>query len=164
MDFLRHKDFLIRKAESKDLNSIVKLLADDPLGEKRENYQQPLPESYVQAFERISSDTNQELMVLEHVSGTVIGTLQLTFIPYLTHQGSIRAQIEAVRIKKEFRGQGLGDFLFRWAIQRAQDQGARMLQLTTDKQRPEAIEFYERLGFKASHEGMKLALLPKNDV
>ena len=82
--------------------------------------------------------------------------MQLTFIPYLTYQGGIRAQIEAVRIKKDKRGLGLGEEMFKWAIERAKGRGAHVLQLTSDKQRPEAIKFYEKLGFTASHEGMKL--------
>ncbi len=46
--------------------------------------------------------------------------------------------------------------MFEWAIERAKQKKAHVLQLTTDKKRPEAIHFYEKLGFKASHEGMKL--------
>jgi len=85
-----------------------------------------------------------------------MGTLQLSFIQYLTYQGGIRAQIEAVRIRKDKRGEGLGETLFKWAIERAKDRNAHLIQLTTDKKRPEALKFYEKLGFKASHEGMKL--------
>ncbi len=147
---------LPRRAELKDLNSIVKLLADDPLGQKREHYMEPLPEIYVQAFKNILADPNQELMVLENDSGAVIGTLQLSFIQYLTYQGGIRAQIEAVRVHKSYRGKGIGQKLFEWAIFRARERGAHLLQLTTDKKRPEALKFYQKLGFTASHEGMKL--------
>ena len=84
--------------------------------------------------------------------------MQLSFIPYLTYQGGIRAQIEAVRIRKDKGGGGIGDALFRWAIERAKVRGAHVVQLTTDKKRPEAKRFYEKLGFKATHEGMKLHL------
>ncbi|WP_420387723.1 GNAT family N-acetyltransferase [Roseivirga sp.] len=146
----------IRKAESKDLDQIVAMLADDELGKLRENYRQPLPASYLEAFKRIDSDKNQELMVVESDQGQMIGTMQLSFIPYLTYQGGVRAQIEAVRIHKDFRGSGLGREMFEWAIERASTMGAHVLQLTTDKQRPEALKFYEKLGFVASHEGMKL--------
>ncbi len=145
-----------RKAIEEDLNAIVALLADDELGSRRENYQIPLPEAYQQAFSNISQDNNQELIVIENKSEEIIGTLQLSFIQYLTYQGGIRAQIEAVRIKKEWRGKGLGKTMFLWAIERAKTRGAHLLQLTSDKLRPEAIGFYEKLGFKASHEGMKM--------
>ena len=146
---------VFRQATSEDLVSIVQMLADDELGSKRENFKDPLPEAYIKAFNNINNDSNQELIVVEDES-EVIGTMQLTFIPYLTYQGGIRAQIEAVRIKKDKRGLGLGEEMFKWAIERAKGRGAHVLQLTSDKQRPEAIKFYEKLGFTASHEGMKL--------
>ncbi len=131
------------------------MLADDELGRQRENFTNPLPNSYYTAFDNIDNDPNQELIVVED-QVEIIGTLQLSFIQYITYQGGIRAQIEAVRIKRDRRGQGLGEQMFRWAINRAQERGAHLLQLTTDKQRPEAVKFYEKLGFTATHEGMKL--------
>jgi GNAT superfamily N-acetyltransferase len=145
-----------RKAIQRDVPFIVQMLADDELGQLRENYQDPLPELYYDAFANIYKDPNQELTVIENEAGEIIGTLQLSFIQYLTYQGGIRAQIEAVRIRSDQRGQGIGEAVFTWAIQRAKERGAHVLQLTTDKQRPDAIRFYEKLGFKASHEGMKL--------
>ncbi len=149
----------VRPAEKKDISSIVQMIANDKLGKLREDYQEPLPKKYYEAFENIASDPNQELMVMETSSGQIIGTLQLSFIQYLTYQGGIRAQIEAVRVHKDFRAKGIGQKLFEWAIQRAREKDAHVVQLTTDKKRPEALRFYEKLGFKASHEGMKLHLL-----
>jgi GNAT superfamily N-acetyltransferase len=145
-----------RKATEKDVSTIVKMIADDELGEKRENFQIPLPSEYLKAFEKINADENQELIIVENDNTEIIGTLQLTFIQYLTYQGGIRAQIEAVRIRKDKRGQGIGKKMFQWAIARAKERNAHLLQLTTDKKRPEAIQFYEDLGFKQSHEGMKM--------
>lgn len=147
-----------RKATSSDVPFIVAMLADDPLGKQREAYSDPLPQSYYDAFERIDRDENQELMVVETEDG-IIGTLQLSFIPYLTYQGGTRAQIEAVRIRSDQRGKGLGATFFHWAIERAKARKAHVLQLTTDKKRPDALRFYEKLGFVASHEGMKMHLL-----
>lgn len=145
-----------RKARKEDVPFIVQMMADDELGKLREDFKDPLPQQYYQAFSNIDNDPNQELIVIENESGEIIGTLQLSFIQYLTYQGGIRAQIEAVRIRNDQRGQGIGEKLFRWAIDRSKEKGAHLLQLTTDKQRPDAIRFYENLGFKASHEGMKL--------
>ncbi|WP_299107146.1 GNAT family N-acetyltransferase [uncultured Tenacibaculum sp.] len=145
-----------RNATKNDLETIVAMIADDELGAKRENYQLPLPKAYINAFEQIVSDKNQELIVVENEQKEVIGTLQLSFLQYLTYQGGIRAQIEAVRIRKDQRGKGIGKTMFVWAIERAKEKGAHLIQLTSDKQRPKAIEFYKNLGFKASHEGMKL--------
>ena len=145
-----------RKAVREDVPFIVQLLANDKLGQLREDYQDPLPEKYYSAFEQIDADPNQELIVIENRDGEVIGTLQLSFIQYLTYQGGIRAQIEAVRVREDLRGDGIGQKLFEWAINRAKERNAHLLQLTTDKKRPEAIRFYEKLGFKTSHEGMKI--------
>lgn len=145
-----------RKATAKDVSLIVEMLADDEFGKKRENFQTPLPYEYLKAFERINADENQELMVVENENAEIIGTLQLSFIQYLTYRGGIRAQIEAVRIRKDKRGLGIGKTMFEWAINRAKAKGAHLLQLTTDKKRPKAIKFYEELGFKQSHEGMKM--------
>ncbi len=145
-----------RAARREDVPVIVQLLAQDKLGRLREDYRDPLPEVYHQAFQAIDRDENQELIVVEDEAHEVIGTLQLSFLPYLTYRGGVRAQIEAVRIREDQRGRGIGERLFRWAIDRARERGAHLLQLTTDKRRPEAVRFYEKLGFEASHEGMKL--------
>ncbi len=138
----------------------MRLLADDPLGAKRERFEIPLPERYLRAFEAIDADPNNELVVA-CIGPDVVGVLQLTFIPYLTYQGGWRALIEAVRVDSRQRSRGLGKTMFEWAIARARERGCHLVQLTTDKARPEAKRFYESLGFVASHEGMKLHLAAK---
>jgi GNAT superfamily N-acetyltransferase len=133
------------------------MLADDALGATRESFGDPLPGFYYDAYEAIDSDPNQELVVADS-GGAAVGTLQLTFLPGLSHRGAWRAQIEAVRVDSSMRGSGLGSRLFRWAIERARGRGCRMVQLTSDKSRGDAIRFYRGLGFEATHEGMKLHL------
>ncbi len=147
---------IFRKATESDVSIIVEMIADDELGIKRENFQKPLPNEYLNAFKKINSDENQELIVVENENSEIIGTLQLSYIQYLTYRGGIRAQIEAVRIRKDKRGLGIGKIMFEWAINRAKERKAHLLQLTTDKKRPKAIKFYEDMGFKQSHEGMKI--------
>ena len=149
------KRLQFRAARKSDVESIVKMLADDPLGAARERFQSPLPQSYCDAFDSIESDANNELVVA-CVDKQVVGVLQLTFIPYLTYQGGWRALIEGVRVASGIRSQGVGREMFRWAINRARERGCCMLQLTSDKTRPDALRFYEGLGFTASHEGLKL--------
>ena len=136
---------------------LVQLFADDPLGAEREDASEPLNPAYISAFEAISSDPNNELVVIES-DGRLVGTLQLTFLPNLTRLGSWRCQIEGVRIHGDFRGQGLGTQFFEWAIDRAKQKGCHLVQLTSDKRRPEALKFYERLGFQATHAGFKLRI------
>lgn len=147
----------IRRARRDDLPEIVRLLADDPLGSRRERYADPLPEVYYRAFEAIDADPNNEAVVVVD-DGAIIGTLQLTFIPNLSYQGGVRAHIEGVRVDDAYRGKGVGRLLFEWAIARSREGGCHLVQLTADKARPDAHRFYESLGFAASHEGMKLHL------
>lgn len=147
----------IRRARRGDVEAIVRMLADDPLGAKRERFEVPLPAPYLRAFEAIDADPNN-VLVVACLDERVIGVLQLTFIPYLTHVGSWRALIEGVRVDGSARSHGVGGRLLSWAIERARARGCRIVQLTTDKLRPDALRFYQRLGFVASHEGMKLHL------
>jgi GNAT superfamily N-acetyltransferase len=146
----------IRPATQKDLPYIIEMIANDKLGQLREDFQTPLPQYYYDAFDLIDQDANQELVVMVNDLNEIIGTMQLTFVQYLTYKGGIRAQIEAVRVREDQRGKGTGKVLFKWAIKRSKQKGAHLLQLTTDKKRLEALNFYLKLGFKASHEGMKM--------
>jgi ribosomal protein S18 acetylase RimI-like enzyme len=147
----------IRSARRADVPAIVALLADDPLGSAREENTDPLPASYWRAFDDITGQSGNFLLVAEQ-NGIVIGCLQLTLIPGLSRRGMKRGLIEAVRVGVAGRGQGLGERLVRHAIEIARREGCGLVQLTTDKSRADAHRFYERLGFVASHVGMKLAL------
>src|SRR5574339_160453 len=144
------QEVLFRPATRADLPSIVRMLADDDLGSQRERYESPLPESYYSAFEQIESDTNHELIVAER-NGEVIGTLHLMFLPSISFQGGLRAQVESVRVDKRFQSQGIGSQMMKWTVERAKQRGAHIVQLTTHKTREDAHRFYERLGFKGSH-------------
>ena len=146
-----------RSATAQDIEAIVGMLANDPLGKAREQPGLEAETKYRDAFSAIDADENNQLLVSDD-SGTVVAVLQLTFIPNMTYEGSWRAQIEGVRVALEQRGKGLGRALVNHAIQLAKARNCRIVQLTTDKQRPDAISFYEELGFEASHEGMKLRL------
>jgi ribosomal protein S18 acetylase RimI-like enzyme len=150
-------DLNFRDARKSDLTLLVDMLADDELGAQREDSSKPLNQAYLLAFSSIESDPNNQLVVVEG-DDKLVGMLQLTFIPYLSHRGSWRCLIESVRIQSQFRGMGLGTELFEWAIERARQKGCRVVQLTSDKKRPGAIRFYENFGFQASHEGFKLRL------
>jgi GNAT superfamily N-acetyltransferase len=150
-------DIRFRLAKRADLPSIVRLLADDELGSQREQYEDPLPEVYYSAFEQIESDPNHELIVAER-NGEVIGTLHLMLLPSISYQGGLRAQIESVRMDKQFQSRGIGSAMMQWSMQRAKQRGAHIVQVTTHKSREDAHRFYERLGFKGTHLGMKLNL------
>ncbi len=146
-----------RRARVSDLPAIIALLADDPLGREREDVSQPLAPAYERAFEAIDSDPNQLLAVVTEAD-RVVGTLQITFIQGISRKGGLRGQIEAVRIAADRRGAGLGRRVFDWAIAECRSRGCCLVQLTTDRGRPEAHRFYDQLGFTASHLGYKKPL------
>ncbi|WP_211489742.1 GNAT family N-acetyltransferase [Georgenia thermotolerans] len=145
---------VLRRARAADLPALVRLLADDQLGATRDGGDL---EPYRRAFAAIDADPAQLLVVAE-ADGAVVGTLQLTVIPGLARRGALRAQVEAVRVSAARRGRGLGRAMIGWVIEEARRRGCALVQLTTDKRRTDAHRFYERLGFAASHEGMKLLL------
>ncbi len=148
-------DLEIRPATIDDVPEIVVMLADDALGATRESPDDMVP--YLEAFERIAKDPRQHLVIAER-DGQPAGTLQLTIIHGLSRRGTTRALIESVRVHRSMRGQGLGSELIQWAIEAAREQGAGMIQLTSDASRKDAHRFYERLGFVNSHAGFKLQL------
>ena len=150
-------DLLFRRAVRADLENIVDLLVDDVIGAKREDGSRPLNAKYIAAFEALERDANQFLAVVEQ-EGEIVGCLQLSFIPGLSRLGMWRGQIESVRIKSTRRGGGLGHRMLDWAIEQCRARNCELVQLTMDKTRLDTLRFYESLGFKASHEGLKLEL------
>lgn len=146
-----------RPARRGDVPAIVALLADDQLGAVRETVSEDVDAAYWAAFEAIDADPANALIVAE-AAGEVVGTCQLTFTPTLSRRGGLRMTIEAVRVRADRRGSGTGAAMMAWALAVARERGCTLAQLTTDKRRGDAHRFYERLGFTASHEGMKLVL------
>jgi GNAT superfamily N-acetyltransferase len=145
----------IRTANRDDLDAVVELLRRDSV---TAGPQEPgLSAAQIEAFDTIAAHPDNEVVVAT-LGGEVVATLQLTFIPGLTFQGAWRAQVEGVRVRDDLRSQRIGTRLMEWAIRRARDRGCRLVQLTSNKSRVEARRFYERLGFSASHTGMKLYL------
>lgn len=149
----------IRPAVRADVPAIVQLLADDPLGATREQPGDPLPDAYWTAFDAMHAQPGNELLVAEY-AGRVVGCVQLTVIPGLSRTGLTRGQLEGVRVGAAHRGQRIGEALVEAAVALARAAGCGLVQLTTDRSRPAAQRFYERLGFEASHVGMKRLLHP----
>lgn len=148
---------IIREATAEDLPAMVAMLADDPLGATRERFADPLPDEYRRGFAEIEASPDNRLFVVE-IDGAVVGCLQLTVIPGLSLLGTKRGLVEGVRVAASLRGRRIGEALIEHAAAEARAAGCRMLELTTNAVRVDAKRFYERLGFKASHIGMKLDL------
>ncbi|WP_246801280.1 GNAT family N-acetyltransferase [Bradyrhizobium genosp. L] len=144
----------IRRARRDDVAVIIGMLADDPLGGPRERIEDPLPQSYYQAFERVDRDPNLQLVVAVDGDGTVVGCLQLAVLPGLSSQGSSRGLLEDVRVASHCRGRGIGEQLVQWAVAEARAKGCMLVELLTHHTRVDAQRFYERLGFSRSHLGM----------
>ncbi len=153
----------IRRAEKRDLPLIVKLLADDLLGAQREDNTMPPNSLYLKAWDNISKNNNSEIFVVED-QGKVVGVAQLDYLQYLTYQGGRRTQIEGVRVHREYRNKGIGKKLFQFLIEKARQNDCHLVQLTTDITRPDALKFYESLGFVQSHIGMKLHFAKKMEA
>ncbi|MDR7382409.1 GNAT family N-acetyltransferase [Promicromonospora iranensis] len=147
-------ELIFREAERGDLQRIVELIADDVVAARRTG---SYGEAHVRGFEAIAASPDNELVVAE-AGGEVIGVMQLTFIPGISRNGASRLLVEAVRVRRELRGQGIGRRLMEHAHERGRARGCALAQLTSDKQRPEAHRFYRDLGYEQSHEGFKLPL------
>jgi GNAT superfamily N-acetyltransferase len=148
----------LREARRADVAVIVHLLADDHLGAARERVTDPPLPAYFEAFERVAADPRNLLMVAEDSSGSIVGTLQMTFIPGLSNQGAELALVEAVRVSSSLRGRGVGEQMMAWAMDEARRRGCANIELFTHASRTDAQRFYERLGFPRSHVGMKQSL------
>ncbi|GGQ56869.1 GNAT family N-acetyltransferase [Couchioplanes azureus] len=152
-------ELIFRTATRADLPAILRLLADDEIARARESapVEEAVDAAYWAAFEAIDADPRNDLIVAE-AGGEIVGTCQLTFTPSLSRRGTERMTIEAVRIRGDRRGRGLGRQMMHWALDRARERGCRLAQLTTDKRRADAHRFYASLGFAPTHEGFKIAL------
>ncbi|MBY0500742.1 MAG: GNAT family N-acetyltransferase [Alphaproteobacteria bacterium] len=147
----------LRYAEEKDLFNIIGLFMEDKFGALREELSEPLLPNYQQIFQSIREDKNQALMVVDD-NGELIGTCHLTFLPSLSFKGSWRLNIENIHVAKRYQNQGVGTWMLQKAIALGKEKGCKLVQLTTNKKRFRAQAFYEKLGFEATHEGMKLYL------
>jgi len=146
----------VRRARRDDVGSIIAMLADDPLGGPRERLEDPPPQTYFDAFERLAGDPNIRLVVAEDGDGTIVGCLQLCILPGLSSQGASRGLVEDVRVASHCRSRGIGEQLMHWAVTEARAKGCKLVELLTHNTRVDAQRFYERLGFTRSHVGMTI--------
>ena len=148
----------IRKAIKTDVPHIIKMWAEDDFSSAKEAFKEPLSTEYYRAFDNINNDKNHELVVLESEDVKIIGSIQLTFIQHLIKKGGVVAHIEAVMVHQDYRGKGIGQKLMLWAIERAKERKAVLIQFTSNKQREKSIVFYKKMGFTDSHVGFKMNL------
>ncbi len=152
------RTFVVDRGREEDVAAIVVLLRDDLVGASREAAPGESLEDYREAFRAIDGDPHQLLVVVRDDAGVVVGTLQLSFLRTLARRGVLRLQVEAVRVASSTRGSGLGRALLAWALEHGRTRGAEVAQLTSDLRRTDAHRFYEGLGWRHTHAGMKLDL------
>jgi len=153
---MSRESITIRRAHRDDVGIIVAMLADDPLGGARERVEDPLPQLYFQAFEKVDRDPNIQLVVAVDNEGVVVGCLQLCILPGVSSQGASRGLLEDVRVAGHCRSRGIGEQLVQWAVAEARAKGCKLVELLTHHTRVDAQRFYERLGFARSHVGMTI--------
>jgi GNAT superfamily N-acetyltransferase len=141
----------MRRAAAADISAILHLLADDHLGKLVNETPRA---AHLKAFAAIMADPNQ-ILAVACLGQSIIGCLQLTFVPGLSLGGQWRCMIEGVRIARHLRGQGHGHVMLNWTLSQCQERGAGMVQLMADERRADATRFYESLGFRPSHVGFR---------
>lgn len=137
-----------------DLATVLELISADSTARPGSS---PLTAAAEAAFEAILADPNNEIVVARQ-SGAIVGCAQLTYRPGLSRNGMTRAQIEALRVRRELRGRGIGRKLVAWSVERAKGRGCGLVQLMSNKARKDAHRFYGHLEFAATHDGFKLWL------
>ncbi|MGI9415836.1 MAG: GNAT family N-acetyltransferase [Hyphomicrobiales bacterium] len=147
----------MRPARADDLPAIVRLIAEDESGLHDESADPADRALYERAFGEIAGDARNELFVAEF-SGSVAGTIQLTYMLHVFDRGAERVQLEGIFVANDMRGRGIGSAMIAFALERARARGCRIAQLNSNKARSDAHRFYERAGFVASHEGFKAEL------
>ncbi|WP_184399923.1 GNAT family N-acetyltransferase [Rhizobium sp. BK650] len=150
-------DIIIRQARESDLPALIAMFAADPLGGHGDTTDPEAYPDYLSAFATIAASPDHTLYVAEW-NGDVVGTFQTVITTSLNGRGSSAMIIEAVQTRADLRGQGIGSRMIEFAIAEAKSHGVRLVQLTSNAVRKNAHRFYERLGFKPSHLGFKMAL------
>lgn len=151
------QELLIREAKESDLPSLIALFAADVMGRHGDTTDPSAYDDYLRAFRAIAASPDQTLYVAE-LAGEVVGTFQTMVMTSLNARGSSVMIIEAVQTRGDLRGQGIGAQMINFCIAEAKGRGMRLVQLTSNAVRKDAHRFYERLGFKPSHLGFKMAL------
>ena len=134
--------FLIRQAELRDLDGMVRLLetlfaieADFAFdGEKQA------------AGLRLLVDSAKDCVLVAEAAGRVVGMVSVQTV-ISTAEGGPVGWVEDLVVAEEFRGRGVGRALLErveaWAVER----GVTRLQLLADGNNAPALEFYRRQGW-----------------
>jgi GNAT superfamily N-acetyltransferase len=106
----------------------------------------------VDALRAIQADSRSWLLVLES-EGRVAATATLYIVPNLSHGGRPFMIVESVVVDEANRGSGFGRVLMDEAEARARAANCYKIAFTSNRRRVDAHRFYERLGYRATHQG-----------
>lgn len=148
-----------RPARPDDLDALIAIFAADTLGGHGDTTDPEARPAYAAALADILESPHDRLIVGE-CEGRVVATAQLTLTRSLPHHGRLHATVEAVQVAPDRRGGGIGAHLIAHVVELARQEGAGVVELTSNAARLDAHRFYERLGFAKSHFGFKLKLAP----
>ncbi len=147
-------DVAVREASVEDASRLAVLLDGGSLTAKEDVTDVA---AYRDALSEILATDGQTVLVAER-AGEVVGLCQLITFRHIQERGGRCAEVESVHVDEACRGQGVGSTLMGEAVRRARAEGCYRVQLTSNVARVEARQWYERLGFEASHVGFKLYL------
>ena len=150
-------EITIRESRLDDLAALIAIFAADDVGGHGDTVAPEAFRNYARAIEIIAASPDQMLYVAERAN-EVVGSFQISIATTLTGRGASFMIIEAVQTRADMRGQGIGVRMIDFCIAEAKGRGLSRVQLTSNIKRKDAHRFYERLGFKPSHLGFKMAL------
>ncbi|HYJ66484.1 MAG TPA: GNAT family N-acetyltransferase [Nocardioidaceae bacterium] len=145
----------IREADEADLAAVLALLRQDAIREVDEPVE--ITDGQRAALREIVAGPHQQVLVGE-IDGVIVATCQVAWLRRLIYDGSLICNVESVRVSADARGRGLGAELMEYVCAEARRRRCARVELTTNRRRDRARQFYERLGFVPSHVGMKLYL------
>jgi putative acetyltransferase len=136
------KDFSLREASNADIPSIKKVVFGvlEEYALKGSETGKDLDLSDVE--NNYLSNNGYFGVAVELVTGRIVGTFGLYRID------ASSCELRKMYVLKSARGKGLGDFIVKFAIQKAKDLGYSRMMLETISPLKEAISLYKKHGFK----------------
>jgi ribosomal protein S18 acetylase RimI-like enzyme len=112
--------------------------------------------TYEEAYMKISSLMNHLVDHTATAYGAFDGEEIIGFIWAYVHQfrEELRMYVNEIRVKEEYRNQGIGSQLLKMVEEKAKEQGIKVLYLHAEANNLEAIRLYQKCGY--SYERIQL--------
>lgn len=132
----------IRTADISDLENILKLLKELDLDGDKEM----ALEDAKRLFQRIQQYPDYTIYLAMH-GATAVGTYALLIMDKLEHGGAPSGIVDSVAVAHDYQGHGIGSAMMLHAREVCRSKGCYKLMLSSNKNRIQAHEFYQKLGF-----------------